>query len=92
MNEVSDGENDDIEIITSLAFHKEIDVALSTSFNFDDPDNLNGADQNVAGNNDNANNSTETTQRSQLTRDRLFPCLESALNKKKLQPSKLANY
>ena len=80
INEVSDQENDDIEVIASLASDDEIDVApaaLSTSFSFDDPDNVNGVDQNVTGNDDNASSSIKTTQRPQLTRDRLSPYLES---------------
>ena len=45
LNEVSDEENDDIEDIVSLASGDEIDVVLSTSFNFDNPDDVNGADK-----------------------------------------------
>ena len=46
--------NNHIEDIASLASNDKIDVVPSTSFNFDDPDNVNGADQNVTGNQDNA--------------------------------------
>ena len=56
LNEVSDEENDDIEDIASLAFGDEIDVVLSTSFDFDNSDDVNGAEQNVTGNQDNASN------------------------------------
>ena len=42
LNKVSDEENDDIEDIASLASDDEIDVAPSTSFNFDDFDDVNG--------------------------------------------------
>ena len=77
-NEVSDEENDDIEDIVSLASDDEIDVVLPPSFNFDNPDDVNGADQNVTGNQDNANNTAGTTQQSQHTRDRLIHDLESA--------------
>ena len=59
-NKVSDEENDDIENIASLASDDEIDVAPSTSFDFDDSENVNGADQNVTGNDDNASNSAKT--------------------------------
>ena len=61
LNEVSDEENDDIEDIASLAFGDKIDVVLSTSFNFDNLDDVNGADQNVTGNQDNASNTAGTT-------------------------------
>ena len=50
LNEVSDEENNDIEDTASLASDDEIDVALSTSFNFDNFDDVNGADQNVTSN------------------------------------------
>ena len=39
----------------------EKDVALSTSFNFANLDNVNGVDQNVTGNQDNASNSAGTS-------------------------------
>ena len=35
----------DIENIASLASNDKIDIALSTPFNFDDPDDVNGADK-----------------------------------------------
>ena len=60
--EVSDEENDGIEDIASLASDDEIDDALSASFNFDNPDDVNGADQNVSDNQDNASNTAGTTQ------------------------------
>ena len=41
---------------------------------------MNGADQNVTGIDDNVSNFTGTTQRRQLTRDRLTHDLESTLN------------
>ena len=47
---------------------------------------MNKADQNVTGNDNNANNSTETTQRHQLTRDILFPNLESVRNEQNYNP------
>ena len=72
LNKVCDEENDNIEDIASLASGDEIDVVLSTSFNFDNPDDANGADQNVTGNQDNASNTAGTTQRRQFTRDRLI--------------------
>ena len=50
LNEVSDEENNDIEDTASLASDDEIDVALSTSFNFDNFDDVNVADQNVTSN------------------------------------------
>ena len=80
LNEVSDEENNDIEDIVFLASGDEIDVVLSTSFNFDNPDDVNGADQNVTGNQDNASNTAGTTQRRQLNRDGLIHDLESALD------------
>ena len=80
MNEVFDEENNDTEEIASLVSGDEIDVVLSTSFNFDNPDDVNAADQNVTGNLDNASNTAGTTQRRQLTRDRLLHDLESALD------------
>ena len=43
-NEVFDEENDNIEDIVPLASGDETDVVLSTSFNFDNPDDVNGAD------------------------------------------------
>ena len=43
LNEVCDKENDDFEDIASLAFDDEIDVVLSKSFNFDNLDDVNGA-------------------------------------------------
>ena len=89
MNEVSDEENDDIEDIASLASGDEIYVALSTFFNFDNPDDVNGADQNVTGNQDNASNTAGTTQRRQLTRDRLIHDLESALDEQNYIPPSL---
>ena len=49
--------NDDIEDIAYLDSDDEIDVALSTSFNCDNPDDVNGADQNVTNNQDNASSS-----------------------------------
>ena len=52
MNEASDKENDDIEDKASLASDDEIDVAPSKSFNFNNFDDANGADQNVTGNHD----------------------------------------
>ena len=79
-NEASDEENDSIEDIASLASGDEIDLALSTSFNFDNPDDVNDADQNVTGNQDNASNTAGTTQRRQLTCNRLIHDLESALD------------
>ena len=86
LNEVSDEENDDIEDIASSisASDEEIDVALSTSFNFDKPDDVNVADQNVTDNQDNASNTAGTTQRPQLIRDRLNYDLESALDQRSL--------
>ena len=72
----------DIEDKASLASGDKIDVVLSTSFNFDNPDNVNGADQNVTGNQDNASNTAGTTHRRQLTRDRLIHDLESALDER----------
>ena len=89
LNEVSNEENDNIEDIASLASGDEIDVVLSTSFNFDNPDDVNGADQNVTGNQDNASNTAETTQRRQLTRDRLIHDLESALDEQNYIPLSL---
>ena len=86
MDEVSDEENDDIEDIASLAFGDKIDDVLSASFNFDNPDDVNGADQNVTGNQDNASNTAGTTQRRQLTRDRLIHDLESALDEQNYVP------
>ena len=62
LNEMSDQENDDIEDIASFASDDEIDVALSTSFNCDNSDNVNRADQNVTRNQDNASNTAGTTQ------------------------------
>ena len=62
LNEVSDEENDDIEDIASLASGDKIDVLLSTSFNFDNRVDVNGADQNVTGNQDNASNTAGITQ------------------------------
>ena len=61
LNEVSDKENADIEDVASLASDDEIDVARSTSFNFDNPDDVNRADQNVTVNQDNASNIAGTT-------------------------------
>ena len=69
-----------------MASDCEIDVAPPTSFNFDNPDNVNGTDQNVTSNDDNESNSTETTHRRQLACDRLFPNLESVLNKQNYNP------
>ena len=89
LNEVSDEENDDIEDIASLASGDKIDVLLSTSFNFDNPDDVNEADQNVTGNQDNASNTAGTTQRRQLTRDRLIHDLESALDEQNYIPLSL---
>ena len=89
LNEVSDEENDDIEDIASLASCDEVDVVLSTSFNFDNLDDVNGADQNVTGNQDNASNTAGTTQQRQLTRDRLIHNLESALNEQNYIPLSL---
>ena len=43
-----------MHLVASLASDDKIDVVSSTSFNFDDPDNVNGADQNVTDNQDNA--------------------------------------
>ena len=80
LNGVSNEENDNIEGIVSLASNDKIDVAPSTSYNFHNPDNVKGADQNVTGNDDNVSNSTETTRQSQLTHDRLIHDLVSALN------------
>ena len=80
LNEVSDEENDDIEDIAYLDSDDEIDVALSTSFNCDNPDDVNGADQNVTNNQDNASSSAGTTQRRQLTRHKLIQHLESGLD------------
>ena len=89
LNEVSDQENDDIEDIASFASDDEIDVALSTSFNCDNSDNVNRADQNVTRNQDNASNTAGTTQRCQLTRDRLIHDLESALDEQNYIPLSL---
>ena len=89
LNDVSDEENDDIENIASLDSGDEIDVVLSTSFNFDNPDDVNGADKNVTGNLDYASNTAGTTQRRQLTRDRLIHDLESALNEQNYIPLSL---
>ena len=80
LNEVSDEESNDIEDIASLASGDKIDVVLSTSPNFNNPDDVNGADQNVTDNQDNASNCAGTTQRRQLTRDRLIHDQESALD------------
>ena len=80
LNKVSDEENDIIEDIASLASDDEIDVALSTSFISDNPEDVNGADQTVTGNQDNASIGAGTTQRRQLTQDRLIHDLESALD------------
>ena len=80
LNKVSDEENSGIEDIASLASDDEIDVAPLTSFNFDNPDEVKGTDQNVRGNHDNARNSAGTTQRRQLTRDRLSHDVENALD------------
>ena len=46
LNKVLDEENDQIEGIAFFASDGAIDVA-PTAFNFDDPDDVNGADQNV---------------------------------------------
>ena len=89
LNEVSDEENDDIEDIASLASGDEIDVVQLTSFNFDNPDDVNGADQNDTGNQDNASNTAGTTQRRQLTRDKLIHDLESALDEQNYIPLSL---
>ena len=89
LNEVSDEENDDIKDIPSLVSGDEIDVVLSTSFNLDNPDDVNGADQNVTGNQDNASNTARTTQRHQLTRDRSIHDLESALDEQNYIPLSL---
>ena len=89
LNEVSDEENDDIEDIASLASGDEIDVVLLTFFIFDNPDDVNGADQNVAGNQDNANNTAGTTQRRQLTHDKLIHDLASALEEQNYIPLNL---
>ena len=89
LNEVSDEENNGIEDIASLASGDKIDVVLSASFNFDNPDDVNGADQNVTGNQDNASNTAGTTQRRQLTRDRLIHDLESALDEQNYIPLSL---
>ena len=67
-------------MLASLASDDEIDVALSISFNFDNPDDVNKADQNVTGNQDNASHSAGTTQQRQLTRSRLIHDLKSALD------------
>ena len=53
-------------------------------------EDVNKADQNVTGNDNNANNSTETTQRHQLTRDILFPNLESVRNEQNYNPVSLS--
>ena len=45
LNDLIYEESYNIEDIASLAFDDEIDVWSSASFNFDDPDNVNGADQ-----------------------------------------------
>ena len=89
LNEVSDEENDDIEDIAFIASGDEIDVVLSTSFNFDNLDDVNGTDQNVTGNQDNASNTAGTTQPRQLTRDKLIHDLESALNEQNYIPLSL---
>ena len=89
LNEVSDEENDDIEDIASLVSGDEIDVVLLTSFNFDNPDDINGADKSVTGNQDNANNTAGTTQRRQLTRSRLIQDLERALDEQNYIPLSL---
>ena len=62
LNEVSDEKKDDIQGIASLISDDEVDVAPSTSFSFDNPDDVNGADQNITGNDGNISNSTGTTQ------------------------------
>ena len=62
LNEVSDEKKDDIQGIASLISDDEIDVAPSTSFDFDNPDDVNGAEQNITGNDGNISNSTGTTQ------------------------------
>ena len=80
LNEVFVEENDDIEYIVFLASDDEIDMALSTSLNFDNPDDVNGADQSVTDNHDNTSDSARTTQRRLLIRDRLIHDLESAFN------------
>ena len=86
---ICNDENDDIEDIAYLAPGDEIDVALSTSFSFDNPDNVNRADQNITGNQGNASNTAGTTQRRQLTRDRLYHNLESALDEENYTPLSL---
>ena len=50
---------------------------------------VNGANQNVTGNQDNASNTAGTTQRRQLTRDRLINDLESALDEHNYIPLSL---
>ena len=90
LNEVSDEENNGIEDIASLASDDEIDVASSTSSNFDNPDSANEADQkNVTGNHDNASNSAGISQRCQPTRDRLIHDLKSALDQQNYNPVSL---
>ena len=85
-NEISDKENNDIENIASLASDDKIDATLLTSFNFDNPDDVNGADQNVTGNQDNASNTAGTTEEHQLIRDKLIHDLESTLDKQNYIP------
>ena len=65
-------------------------MALLTSFNFDDFDDVNGADQNVTGKQDNASNTAETTQRRQLTRDKLIHDLESVRDESNYVPPSLS--
>ena len=89
LNEVSHEEKDDIEDIISLASGDKIDVVLSTSFNFDNPGDVNGADQKVIGDQDNASNTAGTTQRRQLIRYRLIQDLESALDEQNYIPLSL---
>ena len=81
LNQLPDDENDEIEDIASLASDDEIDVAPSKSFNIHDSDDVKGTDQNVTCYHSNQSNSTGSTERRQLTRDRLIHDLESALDK-----------
>ena len=62
LNGVSDKKKDDIQGIASLISDDEEDVAPSISFDFDNLDDVNGADQNITGNDGNISNSTGTTQ------------------------------
>ena len=88
-NEIFDEENDDIEDKAYFASDDEVDFAPSASFNFDDPDDVNGDDQKVKGDDENASNSTGTTQQRQITCDKLIYDVQSALNEQIYNPVNL---